>query len=149
MVESDDFEPPRDLQPTETERSDLETAIELERGNARFYAAVALLGGDDALASAFKRLSAIEAEHCSVFSKLAGERKPDDLRIPSGSPESFRAAVVESRERELNARTFYLEAAGRATDPRIQEVFSAIADVENDHLAFDEMAAARLSSSGA
>lgn len=149
MVEADHFDE-RDniVQLTEAERVDLETAIGLERDNARFYAAVARIEGDRALASAFKRLSAIEAEHCSVFSKLAGEPKPDDLRDPSDAPSTFAEAVAESSERECRARTQYLEAAQRATNRRIQEVFSAIADVENDHLAFDEMAAARAAATG-
>ncbi len=132
------------VQPTELERADLETAIELERSNARFYAAVARLEGDETLASAYKRLSRIEAEHCSVFSKLADQPRPDDLLAPLGDPTDWCDAVLESARREEHAAQFYAEAAGRATDPRIHEVFTAIASVESDHIVFDGWAAERL-----
>lgn len=131
---------PDNVQITEIERDDLHTAIQLERSNARFYVAVAALPGNETLASAYKRLSAVEAEHCSLFCKLARETKPDDLKLPEGEPASWCAAIAESAARERRAADFYREARDRATNARIAEVFAAVSAVEEDHLVVDEIA---------
>jgi rubrerythrin len=144
MVEPDGFSASENVvQLTEIERNDLETAIELERSNTRFYLAMAALAGDEPLASAYKRLSRIEAEHCSLFCKLLGAQKPDDLGTPEGNPAGWCDAIAESAERETRAAGFYAEAAGRATNERIREVLTAVSAVERDHLAFDALAASR------
>ena len=56
-----------DVRLTVVERADLESAIELERSNTRFYLGMAKHKEDDVLSSAYKRLSKIEAEHCELF----------------------------------------------------------------------------------
>jgi len=129
------------IQPTEGERADLQTAIGLERSNARFYAAMAEMSGDEVLASTYKRLSRIEAEHCSVFSKMLSQAKPDDLGIAEGEPASWCDAIAESARREAHAAAFYAEVVARATSPRMREVFEAVSAVERDHLALDALAA--------
>lgn len=130
------------VQLTEVERDRLRTAVEIERSNARFYRAVADLTGDEDLSSTFKRLAKIEAEHCVIFSKLLGEPRPDDLDAPQGAPRDWCAAIDESRARETRAHAFYGEVVAVATNERVREVFGAIRDVELDHLAVDEAAAA-------
>lgn len=129
------------VQLTEVERSHIETAVEIERSNARFYAAAASLSGDEDLASAFKRLSRVEAEHCGIFSKLLGEPKPDDLGEPEGQAASWCDVIAESKSRETRASDFYREVVESATNPRVIEVFTAIMHVERDHLVLDEAAA--------
>jgi rubrerythrin len=126
---------------SDTERTDLLHAIDMERGNARFYRAMSLHRDNPKLASAFKRLANIEAEHCSIFSKLAGVPKPDDLLEPADSSAAWRDNVKESLARELRASTFYAEAAGRARNPRFAEILLAIGAVERDHIELDGIAA--------
>lgn len=128
------------IEPTAEERADLLAAIELERSNTRFYLAMSAMQGDETLASAYKRLARIEAEHCSVFSKLAGTAKPADLATPADAPASWCDGIADSVRRETTASALYAEFASRATHPRLREVFSAIADVETDHLAVDALA---------
>ena len=125
----------------EAEHTDLRTAVELERGNARFYAALGIQTGNAPLTSVYKRLSAIEAEHCSVFSKLLGAPKPVDLRIPSSCTGSWCTDIAESLERERLAAAFYAGAATRATNERLRSVLSAISAVEQDHIEIDTLAA--------
>lgn len=132
-----------DVQLTEIERDDIEAAIGLERSNARFYAAVALLNGDEGLSSAYKRLARIEAEHCSVFCRLLREPKPSDLAEPADHPADWCSAIAESLRREETAATFYAKVVGRATDIRVKEIFTAVAAIETDHIAFDGVAAER------
>ncbi len=130
-----------DVQLTEVERADLGQAIGLELSNARFYAAMARVGGNEALASAYKRLSKIEAEHCSLFCKLAGVEKPSDLAEPSEASPVWCENIAESLERERTASAFYAEAAGRATNQRVAEVLEAVSAIERDHIDLDGLAA--------
>jgi rubrerythrin len=144
IVEGDGFDSAENaVQLTEIERADIERAIEIERSNARFYSAMVGLEGDENLSSAYKRLSRIEAEHCSVFSKLIGSAKPGDLDVPEGETGQWCDAIEESASRERTAARFYAEVAARATNRRVIEVFDALSAIEADHLEFDELAARR------
>jgi rubrerythrin len=144
MVEGDGYSAEENrLQLTEIEREDLETAVSLERSNARYYLAMASLEGDETLASAYKRLARIEAEHCSLFCKLLDEAKPDDLTTPDGDAAEWCTAIAESARREHNAAEFYAAVVTRATNERIREVFTAVSAIERDHLEFDAAAAKR------
>ncbi len=125
---------------TEVERADLETAIELETANTRFYLAMAGRKDNPALASAYKRLAKVEAEHCSLFSKLAGSPKPADLLEPGTELGSWGADIDESVVRETRASALYVEFAARATSPRLLEVWPAVSAVEADHIALDGVA---------
>ena len=126
--------------PTEIERADLEAAIELERSNTRFYLAMSRRGDNPKLASAYKRLAKVEAEHCSLFCKLAGAPKPADLLEPGAELGSWDDDIDESLRRETRASALYAEFAGRTTSPRLLEVFSAVSDVEADHIQLDGVA---------
>ncbi len=144
MVEGDGYSAAENrLQLTEVEREDLEVAVALERSNARYYLAIAALEGDETLASAYKRLARIEAEHCSLFCKLLDVAKPDDLTTPEGDAGDWCAAIAESARRESSAAEFYAQVVSRATNVRIREVFTAVLAIERDHLDFDAFAAKR------
>lgn len=130
-----------EIDPTPAERADLATAIELERSNARFYRALGTHRDDMKLASAYKRLANVEAEHCSVFSKLAGVPKPADLLDPAEAPADWCVNIADSLAREQHASAFYAEASARATTPRIAEVLAAVSAVEADHIVLDGVAA--------
>lgn len=122
---------------TEAERDDLTVAIELETGNARFYLALAARNDRPELASAYKRLAKIEMEHCELFAKLAGTSMPRDIKEAGTAEGDWCASIEESEARELTAMNFYAQAALRATNERIREVFSAISAVEADHIEVD------------
>lgn len=138
----EDYEGPsiNDVELTEVERADLETAIELERSNTRFYLAMASRNDNDSLRSTYKRLARIEAEHCSVFCKLAKVPKPIDLTVPGEELGSWEADIEDSLRREDRAQGLYEQFAARATNGRVREVFSAVAAVERDHIALDRLA---------
>ncbi|MDO8915396.1 MAG: ferritin family protein [Coriobacteriia bacterium] len=129
-----------DVQLTEVERADLETSIELETSNTRFYLAMAARKDNPKLSSAYKRLAKIEAEHCSVFSKLAKMPKPADLLEPGTELGGWDADIDESARRETRASALYVEFAGRATSPRLVEVWTAVSRVEATHIELDAIA---------
>jgi rubrerythrin len=125
---------------TESERADLDTAIALELANTRFYLAMAARHDNPALASAYKRLAAVESEHCSLFSKLAGLPKPEGLREPGEELGGWDADIDESARREKRASALYAEFAARAVSPRLLKVWGAVSDVEADHIVLDGVA---------
>lgn len=129
-----------DVELTETERADLEASVQVELSNARFYAGMAERKDNDTLRSAYKRLARIEAEHCSLFCKLLKTAKPADLAEPGDTTGGWLTDIEDSVRRETRAHELYVEFAGRATNPRIRGVFEAVAAVEADHLALDEVA---------
>lgn len=127
---------------TEIERDDLHAAIELERSNTRFYLAVASHRDDLRLSSAYKRLAKVEAEHCSLFCKLASVAKPADLLEPGDASDDWCENIEDSAAREKRATSLYALFADRATNERIREVFHAVSEVETDHIAVDAVASA-------
>ncbi|TLM80258.1 MAG: hypothetical protein FDZ70_01395 [Actinobacteria bacterium] len=129
-----------DVDLTETERADLEASVQVELSNARFYAGMAERKDNDTLRSAYKRLSRIEAEHCSLFCKLLKTAKPADLMTPGETTGSWETDIADSVVRETRAKGLYDEFAARATNARIRGVFEAISAVEADHLVLDEVA---------
>ncbi len=141
MVDTGDY--PLDInvvQLTEVERADLETAIDIELSNARFYLAMSLRTDNPALASAYKRLAAVETEHCSVFCKIAGVPKPADLREAGTELGGWDADIDESARRERRASALYADFADRATNARLIEVWQAVSAVETDHIELDALA---------
>jgi rubrerythrin len=141
IVATEEF--PEDInvvQPTEVERADLERSIEIETANTRFYMAMSARKDNPTLASAYKRLARIEAEHCSVFCKLAGVGRPAELTAPGEELGSWEADIDESLRREREASALYAEFAARATSPRLLEVWAAVSDIEADHMVLDEVA---------
>lgn len=126
---------------TEAERADLETAIDLELSNARFYLAMAARDDNPALASAYTRLAAVETEHCSLFCMIAGVPKPADLMEAGDELGSWSADIDESVRRERRASNLYAEFAARAASPRLLEVWNAVSAVEADHIELDALAA--------
>jgi rubrerythrin len=125
---------------TERERADLDTSIELETSNTRFYLAMSRRKDVPKLASAYKRLAKVKAEHCSLFCKLAGIPRPADLLEPGEELGSWSADIDESLRREQRASALYAEFAARATSPRLIEVWEAVGRVEATHIELDVVA---------
>jgi rubrerythrin len=141
IVMTEDFpEDINDVQLTEVERADLETSIEIETSNTRFYLAMAARKDNPKLANAYKRLARVEAEHCSVFCKLARVPKPADLLEAGEELGAWLDDIDESLRRETRASALYAEFAARATSPRLVEIWSAVSDVEADHIELDGVA---------
>lgn len=129
-----------DLQLTETERADLESSVELETANCRFYLGMAQRKDNDTLRATYKRLAKVEAEHCEVFCDLLKIETPADLMAPGETTGSWASDIEESLRRENRASELYETFAGRATNERLKEVWSAVSDVETDHITLDELA---------
>jgi len=123
--DSDEF----DVELSEVSRRNLEAALDLEMGNAAFYACArdqAAAPGDEYMLAKFKCLMKVEAEHASAICKFLKIDKPEL------SPATCSADGAEnSREGYEQA---YATFRDEATEPRMQEFFGALVEIETDHL---------------
>lgn len=129
-----------EVQLTDSERADLESSIELETSNCRFYLGMAERKDNHTLSATYKRLAKVEAEHCELFCELLKVDEPADLMTPSETTGSWESDIEESLRRENRASQLYATFAERATNERLKEVWSAISAVESDHITLDELA---------
>jgi rubrerythrin len=96
---------------------------------------------DDPLARAmFKALSKIEAEHASTACKLLKRPKP----IIDDNPDACSASTSEERlqealNREERAVKFYKSAAESAEEERVKEFFTALVEIEADHISLSNL----------
>lgn len=132
-----------DVDLTEQERADLLRSASLEFTNTTFYAEIGkTLPKDSALSSLYRHLAKIEKEHLSVFSKLLGA-PVDELDFEREYVEpaaTWKENIQLSTEQEVEASDFYRAAAERATSPRVKQVLTAIAQVEETHIDVDKLA---------
>ena len=127
------------VQLTEVERADLDTAIELERANTRFYLATAQRDDDPTLANAYKRLAAVEADIARSSASSPSSRTPPTYSHRArnwarGTPTSTspRAASIGRGTCTRNSPV--------ATSPRLREVWTAVSAIEADHIELDTLA---------
>ncbi|MFV2040421.1 MAG: ferritin family protein [Candidatus Hydrothermarchaeales archaeon] len=118
---------------TEATHRNLEAALELEIGNAQFYACAAGKSETDEAKNLFKILGKVESEHASVLCKAMGIKKPaiTEADICGGD---FQENLAESHRREEGAIKHYGKFLSEAVEPRAQEIFSALVAIESDHL---------------
>lgn len=128
------------------DRANLEKALGIEDSNTAFYrcaAASADKEGDFEGFATFKALSKVEAEHASTIRKMLGVPRPGSEPTEQ-CHETCLENVRESLQREQRAAGFYAEAAETAADPRVKEVFTALAMIETDHIQLDRDKLSRL-----
>jgi len=121
-----------DVELNETDRKNVEHALEVEVGNAAFYFCAAGKVGELEGQKLFKALAKVEAEHAAVWKKIL---KLD--KVPEGKDTcsaDYMEDLNDSHARETRAIEFYGKAAAEAENPRVRQIFLAFVDVEKDHL---------------
>ena len=116
-------------------RNDLKAALQLEIDNAAFYDCAknsAEKKGDEYGFAKFKALMKVELEHASAISKFLKISLPE-LEKPACSADS-QVNTKEGWERENRAIKAYAKFRDRATESRLKEFFSALVEIETDHL---------------
>jgi|YNPBryantNP2012_1023418.scaffolds.fasta_scaffold21155_3 rubrerythrin len=119
-------------------RANLEKALELEVNNAAFYFCASNCSPDPVAQAMFKALAKAESEHASVICKILKKKKPDIQPDEKACQRDPRANFAASHEREKRAVAFYRQSADEATEERVKEVFTALAEVESYHIALSE-----------
>jgi len=122
---------------SQVSRRNLQETLKLEIDNTQFYACAARNSGTDEARNLFKALSKIESEHATIVCKALGIEKPviEEVDICTGD---YQENLRESHRREERAIKAYGRYLSEATEPRVQEVFSALIAIESDHLALSE-----------
>jgi len=125
---------------TEISRKHLEASLKLEVDNVQFYRCAMKATEDPMTKAMFKALSRIEAEHASTVCKLLQRPKPvigDNQNECSGTTQEER--LQEALNREEKAVRFYKAAAESAEEEIVKEFFTAIAEVEEDHISLSNL----------
>jgi rubrerythrin len=122
---------------TEASKHNLEAALKLEIDNTQFYACAYRKSAGDEAKNLFKALYKVEAEHASLICKAMGIKKPDieEVDLCTGD---YQKNLAESHRREERAIKAYGGFLSQATEPRVEEIFSALIAIEADHLALSE-----------
>lgn len=111
---------------------DCQKALELEMNNYAYYKCAAKKAENQINETIFKRFMKQELEHAEVFAKAMGIPLPPEPEVSCNDSDLIN--MEESNKHEKMAINFYIEAAKRAPEPRIQQIFRVLAEVENEHL---------------
>jgi len=118
------------------DKENAEHALRVEVSNAAFYFCAAAKTDDPEGKLLFKALAKVEAEHAAVWKKILKLRE-----TPKADEQCFAANsdnLGESHSRETRAIEFYGKAAAEASHERIKQIFTALVEVETDHLKLSE-----------
>jgi len=124
---------------TEISKKNLEAALQLELDNASFYDCaknIAEKNNDQYGLAKFKALMKVEKEHASAISKFLKISKPV-LEKQSCNSDTL-SNSKEGWEREDRAIKSYAKFRDEAEEPRLQEFFGALVEIEKDHLDLHE-----------
>ena len=121
----------------ETDKENVEKALKLEIDNAQFYFCASKNAKDVEGKAMFKRLGKVEKEHANVWCKILGIPLPE-IKSAETCPENYQDELKESHAREERAINFYKQAASQAKNNRVKQIFEAVIEAEQDHLALSE-----------
>jgi len=123
---------------SEISRENLEKTRELEHSATQFYRAAAKETNDEKISGFFKYLARTEKEHYEVASKLLALPVEGSIDEASEGKGSDLENLKESQRREEYVTSLYERFAKEAAEPRVKEIFEAIAEVESDHIELDK-----------
>lgn len=120
-------------------KKNLETTKYLEFHASRLYRAAAKVSKNDEIQGFFKYLAKIEREHYSVVCKLLGIEASDEINgLGDDAKETDTENLEVSKKLEENATALYRKFAEEAGEPRVKQFFTALAEVEADHIELDD-----------
>jgi rubrerythrin len=116
---------------SEVSRENLEETLGLEVDNIKFYTCASKKSNGGT--KLFKDLTLNETTHSMVICKALGIPRPaisdDDV-----CSVDFHENLIEALRRENRAINRYEKFLSEATEPRVQEIFRALVEIESDHL---------------
>ena len=120
---------------SEISKKNLVAALQLELDNAAFYDCAKKVAEDTEdhyNIAKFKALMKVEREHASAISKFLKISRPD-LEKKACNADST-ANSKEGYKREDRAIKAYAKFRDEAVEPRLKEFFTALVEIETDHL---------------
>ena len=116
----------------------LEKALQLEMNNSPFYRDAMNRTSNVSLQGVFKYLAKIEGEHASAIRKILKCEPFDPESGKEIATNNDRENIEVAHAREVTATAFYKRAAGEAIEPRVKKVFTALSEIESDHIDLEE-----------
>lgn len=115
----------------------LKAALQLEANNAPFYRDAMSKADSTEMQGIFKYIFKIEREHASVIQKILKAEMPPPQPGKEVASDNTEENLRAAHEREQAAVKFYRHSAEVAVEPRVREVFTALSDIESDHVALE------------
>lgn len=119
---------------SEVSKKNLEAALDLEVNATKTYLCAMDRSKDDKIKNLFKAFSKHEAEHISLLSKALGILKPSADPLPQSCKENDSENMSLTADLEENAMKLYGKFLSEAVESRVQDIFTALIDVESEHL---------------
>ncbi len=119
------------LELSEESRKFVQQAMKIEASNVAFYKCAADCAENDVVKVLFKRIGKHEAEHLELLADHLGVEEPEIE--PEKCCDDDAANMQQSHDREDRAVKMYSRFAREAAEPRLKEIFSAIAGIEQEH----------------
>jgi rubrerythrin len=135
IVPSDEWKDTNKVELSEESRKNLRASLDLEIGNAEFYLCVSKGTKNEEKRAMFKALSKVESEHASTICKILRIDKPAiELREEICESMNEEEIIEEADRRENRAVRRYTEFLAQASEPRVKELFTALIEIESDHI---------------
>ncbi len=138
MVLAYDWEEPVIKSFMETSKANLESALQLEIDDTKFYMCASEMTNNVEGKQMFAALSKIEREHASIISKILKVKKSTVTLDKLACYPTYQENLKESVNREEKAIKLYNKFFKMAKEPRIREIFKALVLIESDHLKLSE-----------
>jgi len=120
------------MQMGEQSRRCVREAMRVEASNVAFYRCAAAKAQSEVVRALLKRIGKHELEHLELLARHAGEEMPE-IRAEDCAGEQA-DNMLAGRAREDRAVRMYMGFAAEVAEPRLREVFGAIAGIEQEHL---------------
>ena len=131
MVEAAEYVDYDDMDVCEKSEKFLRRGIELEMSNVAYYECAADNAQSEVARVLFKRIGKHEGEHLELFCDTLGIEEPEIE--PEDCSGEDREHMANGKDREDRATKLYMQFAKEAPEPRIKQIFSAIAGIEQEH----------------
>ena len=106
-------------------------AMKIEASNVAFYACAAEHAQSHVVRAIFKRVGKHELEHLELLADHLGVDLPEPKAEECSDEDALN--MKQSHDREDRAVKMYMRFAAEAAEPRIKQIFSAIAGIEQEH----------------
>jgi rubrerythrin len=117
---------------SETSKNNLKATYDLEVKAVAIYNCMAEKAKTYEIKAMYKRLAKVEMEHATIATKLLGVGKPEigTENCSEEDVENFKKTI----ELEENATKLYTKFMQEAEEPNIKILFTALNQVESDHI---------------
>ncbi|UCG69782.1 MAG: ferritin [Thermoplasmata archaeon] len=138
MIPASDWKDPEIDGLSQISRNNLQSALELEIENTKFYLCASEMTKNVEGKQMFKALFKIEREHASIICKILKKEKTSISLDKLACYPSYKDNLKDSHDREERAIKAYSQFFKEAKEPRIKEIFGALVLIETDHLKLSE-----------